>query len=345
MSNKDYYNTLGLDRNASPEEIKKAYRKIAKETHPDKNPDNEEASSRFKEVSEAYETLSNPDKKAKYDSRGRDPFFGSRNYGNYGNDFSDIWGSRTQRTYNGGTKKGKDINVRIQLTLEEIVNGCLKRFKVVRRTKCNTCEGTGASDGKTETCLNCNGVGKKTRDVETAFGRIRAEEECFGCQGTGQNIKDPCVSCNANGGIKNEEEIEIRVPKGSVSGVSFMVSGKGDFSRFGNPGDVIVTVEEFFHSDFKRDGINLICNKLIEFREACKGTEILVPNLKGGNYKLKVPEGTSPGKIFRLAGKGVPEMGGVMNGDILVKIDIKVPTGLSDEQMDLLDKFYESLNT
>lgn len=340
MDNKDYYSILGVDRNSTASDIKKAYRKIAMESHPDKNPGNESASSRFKQASEAYETLSNQEKKAKYDSIGRGPFF---NFNGYGNDFTDIWGSRTQRTYNR-VKKGNDINVRIQLTLEDIVNGVLKRFKVVRRSKCNTCNGSGAMDGKTETCLNCNGAGKKMVDVETQFGKIRAEEECFGCQGKGTHIKTPCESCSGSGGIRGEEEIEIKVPKGSVSGVSFMVSGKGDYSRFGNPGDVIVTVEEFFHSEFKRDGINLICNKIIEFREACRGTEIFVSNLRGGNYKLKVPPGTSPGKIFRLGGKGIPEMGGAMDGDILIKIDIAVPSELTEKQLDLLDSFYESLN-
>jgi len=338
MSHKDYYKILGVDRQATESEIKKAYRKIAIETHPDKNPDNPSAAERFKEASEAYDTLSNKEKKAKYDNQGSfQDFFGSGPFG-FGNDF--FRGGQSHKSRRGG-----NIKVNVQVSLEEVISGVKKRFNIYRRSKCSDCRGTGASGGEVFTCEICSGTGTKTVINNTQFGQMRFEEPCYSCQGEGKKSKTPCKRCSGTGTVRTEETLEISIPKGSVGGVSFVVPGKGDFAKNGEPGDVIVMVEEYFHSEFKRDGINLVCSKEISFRDACLGTDLKIPNLRGSEYQIKVPPGSQPGKIFRIPGKGIPEFNGNINGDILIRLAVKVPENLDSLQIDLLEKFDESLRS
>lgn len=334
MVNKDYYNILGVDRKATENEIKKAYRKIAIETHPDKNPNNPKAEERFKEASEAYDTLSDKEKRERYDRGGINDFFNGP-FG-FGNEF--FTGTQNQKTRRGG-----NIKVSVQVSLEDILTGTKKRFNIYRRSRCSDCSGTGANGGDVFTCEICSGSGTRVVIKNTQFGQMRFEETCYSCQGEGKKSKTTCGKCSGSGTIRTEETLEISIPRGSVGGVSFVVPGKGDFVKNGEPGDVIVIVEEYFHKDFKRDGINLVCAREISFRDACLGSTLKVPNLKGGEYQIKVPPGSQPGKIFRLPGKGIPEFNGNISGDILIRLGVKVPVNLNDEQIDLLEKFDDSI--
>jgi len=333
----DYYQILGVSKEATVDQIKKAYRAIAKDTHPDANQNSTDNTDKFKKAAEAYETLSNPKKKEIYDRRGSGNPFGHVGFDNI---FSQAFrGSRRKRRRG----RGANINVGVQITLEEVMTGARKEFKVYRRSPCKSCSGTGAENGEMVTCTVCNGRGAITKPVQTAFGRVEMEEDCYSCQGNGKKVKSPCKSCSGTAYTRVEETLSINIPRGSASGVSFVVPGKGDHIQGGTPGDVIVIVEEYFHPEYKRDGINLINTKELSFKEVCLGTSIEVSNLLGGSYKIKVPGGTQPGKIFRLKGKGVPEFSGIMNGDILVRINVKVPTELTQEQIELIEVLYISL--
>ena len=347
---KDYYSILGIARNASSEDIKKAYRKLAIKYHPDKNNGDKESERKFREVSEAYETLSDQDKKRRYDnpdpfrSQGWNPFQGTDPF--QGNDFYSFFGGR-----HGGfsqdplINKGRNVNVSMEVTLDEILSGVTKRVAVWRKEGCSYCSGTGSSSGKLETCNECHGSGKIRQTVNTAFGMVAHESFCNTCQGSGSKSTDPCRHCNGSGTERILDEIDIAMPRGSVGGMSFIVSGKGDHAKSPcNPGDLVVNVNEIAHRYFKRDGINLVCEESISYKEACLGTDINIPNLKGGEYKIKVPGGTSPGKIFRLQGKGIPEFNGFINGDILVKVSIKVPQFISDEQRIKLEELDKALS-
>jgi len=332
---KDYYRILGVTKESTSSEIKKAYRKLALANHPDRNPDDKNSEERFKEISEAYEILSDPKKKEQYD----------RPSGNFGGmPFEDIENMfRNATRTNRSRRRGGNINVNLQLTLEEILKGAKKEFKIYRKTPCKKCEGTGAKDKSFNECTSCGGKGTTSKNVNTAYGTMEMEQSCYSCQGTGKIIKEACDECQATGSTKNEETLSINVPKGSYSGLSFIVPGGGDYLKNGQPGDAIVNIEEYVHAEYKRDGINLVANKDISFKEACIGSEIEVSNLSGGTYKISIPSGTQPGKIFRIRGKGVPELNGVMNGDILIRVNVKVPSGLTENQKSILESFYESL--
>jgi len=347
---KDYYSILGVDKSASQDEIKKAYRKLAIKYHPDKNGGDKESEKKFREVSEAYDTLSDTEKKRKYDNP--NPFQGGgwNNFGGgfsdpfQGNDFFNFFGGRSQGYQDPLVNRGRNINASLELTLEEVLTGGTKRVAVWRRDGCSHCSGTGSSSGKLELCGDCHGSGKIRNTVNTAFGVINHESTCMSCNGSGSKASDPCNHCNGSGTERILDEIDVSIPRGSVGGMSFVVSGKGDHAKSPcNPGDLIINVQEKQHSYFRRDGINLICDESISYREACMGTEINIPNLKGGEYKIKVPSGTDPGKIFRLQGKGIPEFNGFINGDILVKVNVKVPKNLSEEQIEKLNQLDKSL--
>lgn len=344
----EYYKVLGVSKNASQDEIKKAYRKLAVKYHPDKNGGDKSAEDKFKKITEAYETLSDPEKRNKYDNPysngGFDPFGG---FNTGWNPFQN--GGGFDHFHNHGRRKsqtdplinrGKNINTVVPLTLEEILTGVSKRIKLWRRTQCDPCRGTGSENQKLELCSNCQGTGRIHSTINTPFGAISHESICAICNGTGSYTKDPCKVCHGEGTKRNLDEIEIKIPKGSLHGTSYIVSGKGDFTKSPcDPGDLIVTVEESPHYFFKRDGLDLVCEKTITFKDACLGSDVEVPNLKGGDYRIKVPAGTQPGKIFRLQGKGIPEFNGFMNGDILVKVNVSVPQNLTEEQKSRLHEF------
>lgn len=345
---KDYYKILEVGRDASPEEIKKSYRKLAMQYHPDKAGNDPNAESKFKEISEAYETLSDPQKKSAHDNP-RSSGFGA-NFGGgfdpFGGSFSDIfntWGGGNKGANNQRTaaRKGNNINARIMVSLDEVLNGSVKKANIFRRVKCTPCDGTGANGADMNTCPVCSGSGVKRKLAQTPFGQIAMDETCYNCRGEGKTAKSICTSCHGEGTQRIQDQVEVRIPKGSISGMSFVVAGMGDSAKGSvQAGDLVVTVAEIPHDFYRRDGLNLVCHKSISFYQACAGTEIELPNPQSdGAYKIKIPAGTQSGKMFRLQGKGVPEMGGEYGGDIMVMIDVMVPKNLSSYQMDILKDF------
>lgn len=346
---KDYYKILGVDRSASPEEIKKAYRSLAMKYHPDKSGGNPEFESKFKDISEAYENLSDPQKKSIHDNP--DPFAGRSPFGSpFGGGFENLfrqsgfgsWGSPFNRK---SGSLGQNINAKIMISLSDVMNGSVKRANVFRRVKCTSCGGSGAKNGETNTCQTCSGSGSTRRMTNTPFGQIATEEVCYNCRGEGKIPKSSCPPCSGSGTQRIQDSVEISIPKGSVTGMSFLVNGMGDFPKGeGTPGDLIVTVAEIPHDFYKRDGLNLVCHRTISFYQACIGTEVEIPSPKGeGIYKIKIPSGTQSGKMFRLQGKGVPEMGGDFAGDIMMMVDVLVPKNLNPHQMEILKEFDSSL--
>lgn len=346
---KDYYQILGVERNASAEEIKKSYRNLAMKYHPDKAGKDITAESKFKDISEAYETLGDIQKKSAYDNP--NPFGNSNQFGggfaeffkSPGFDFN--WGPRKNGA--SSANAGKNINARIMVSLDEILNGCVKKANVFRRVKCNPCKGTGANNSEMNSCSACNGSGVIKKLVQTNFGQIAMDESCYLCQGEGRIPKSPCNSCRGEGTQRIQDQVEVRIPKGSVSGMSFVVPGKGDAGKgSAASGDLVVTAAEIPNDFFKRDNLNLVCHKTISFYQACGGTEIDIPNPEGtGSYKIKVPPGTQSGKVFRLQSKGIPDMGGQFRGDIMVMMDVSVPKNLSLYQMEILKDFDMTLVT
>lgn len=337
---KDYYKILGVGRDASPEDIKKAYRNLAMQYHPDKNKNNPEAESKFKDISEAYENLSDPQKKAAHDNPNP---FGGGGFNPFGSPFDHVFRTSGFNTWGRGPRgnKGQNINARIMVTLADIMNGSIKKANVFRRVRCTSCQGSGAKDNDMNTCSTCSGSGIIRKMTNTPFGQISMEEVCYGCRGEGRVAKSACSSCNGEGTQRVQDSVDVRIPKGSVSGMSFVVPGMGDFAKGGGePGDLVVMTAEIPHDFYKLDGLNLVCHKSISFYQACAGTEIEIPSPKGeGHYKITVPPGTQPGKVFRLQGKGIPELGGEFSGDIMVMMDVMVPKNLSSYQMDILKDF------
>jgi len=344
---KDYYQILGVGRDASPDDIKRSYRNLAMKYHPDKAGKDASAETKFKEISEAYETLGDPQKKTAYDNP--NPFGNSNSFGGGFNEFFKSPGFN----FNWGPKKtgfessnlGRNINARIMISLDEVINGAVKKANVFRRVKCTPCNGTGANNAEMNTCSVCGGSGSTKKVVNTHFGQIAMDESCYNCQGEGRTPKSPCNTCRGEGTQRIQDQVEVRIPKGSVSGMSFVVPGMGDAGKGSSaPGDLVVTVAEIPHDFFKRDNLNLVCHKTISFFQACGGTEIEIPNPKGtGTYKIKVPPGTQSGKVFRLQSKGIPEMGGEFGGDIMVMMDVTVPKNLTPHQLDILREFDMSI--
>jgi molecular chaperone DnaJ len=350
MGKKDYYEILGVTRNASQDDIKKAYRKLVVKYHPDKTGGNPDLEEKFREVSEAYDTLSDENKKRNYDNPRNQSNFGD--FFNWGNPFSNPWDSHYNDPAGGNNgwrnsfqNKGKNISVELQLTLEEIAKGVSKKVKIWRRNQCGDCSGTGSADGKLESCPDCKGTGQIYQNIRTNFGVIQNATLCHSCGGLGSRAKDPCKSCHGEGTKRDIEEIEISIPKGALPGHSFIVSGKGDQAKApSDPGDLVVGIKEIPHPVYKREGLNLICERNISFSEACLGTDISVPSLSGSEYKIKIPPGSQPGRIFRMSGKGIPEFNGFFTGDILVKMNIKIPENLSDDQKKIIIELSQILD-
>ncbi len=362
MSEKrDYYEVLGVQRNANADEIKKAYRKAAIKYHPDKNPGDKEAEDKFKEAAEAYDVLSNPDKRARYDQFGHAGMNGAAGGGfgggGFGGGFSmedifsqfgDIFGGHFGGFGGGGrsggrrVNRGSDIRVKVKLTLAEIANGTTKKLKINKTVACDKCGGTGAKDSSSySTCSTCNGSGYVTRVENTFFGRMQTQGVCPTCGGEGKIITAKCDKCGGNGTVRGEEVVEIKIPAGVGEGMAVTVSGKGNAAQHGGVnGDLLVMIEEERNPELVRDGNDLIHNLNLTVTTAILGGEVEVPTIEG-RVKIKIAPGTHAGKVLRLRGKGLPEVNGYGRGDILIVVDITIPDSLNSEERKLVEKLSE----
>ncbi len=361
MAKRDYYEVLEVSKNATPEEIKKAYRKKAIQFHPDKNPGNHEAEEKFKEAAEAYEVLSNAEKKQRYDQFGHAGMSGASG-GGFGGGFSDIedifsafgdifgghfggFGGFGQSRSRGGRRvsRGSDLRVKVKLDLNEIVNGVEKKIKVKKYVACQHCNGTGAKNGSSySTCGTCRGTGQVTRITNTLLGQMQTTSTCPTCQGDGKMITDPCHHCAGEGVIREEEVINIKIPAGVGEGMQLNVSGKGNTGRRGGiNGDLLVVITEEEHPDLVRDGNNLIYNLFVSFPEITLGTTAEIPTVEG-KVKVKIEPGTQPEKILRLRGKGIPDVNGYGKGDLLVRVHVWIPKKLNAEEKRMLEKLQSS---
>jgi len=352
---RDPYEVLGVERSASDDDIKKAYRKLAKKYHPDLNPGDKTAEHNMKEVNAAYEILSDKDKKARYDQFGMagiDPNFGAGGaYGGQGGfgfediDLGDIFGSffsgfggQTGRQ-RSGPAKGENMRASITLTFEEAAFGCQKTVNVTRYERCSTCGGTGAKSGTSpETCPLCHGTGRVKTNQRTPFGVISSQTVCNNCRGTGKIIKEPCETCKGAGKVRKTRNISVKIPAGIDDGQTIRVTGEGGAGEAGAPnGDLYIVVSVRDHKLFERDGSDIIMEMPITFVQATLGAQISVPTLDG-KATLTVPEGTQPGQIFRMRNLGIPMQNG-RRGDQYVKVNIEIPKNLTQAQKEVLKNF------
>jgi molecular chaperone DnaJ len=359
MGKRDYYEILGVSKEATKEEIKKAYRKQALKFHPDKNPGDKKSEENFKEAAEAYEVLSNDEKKARYDRYGHAGLGGASNgYGGHGmtvedifSSFGDIFGDAFGGFggFGGGGRRGKRVNkgsnlrVKVKLTLQEIASGTEKKIKVTKYDTCDICQGTGAADSSSlSTCSTCHGSGHVTRLTNTMLGQMQTTSVCPACGGEGKTITKKCHSCFGEGIVQKEEIIKINIPAGVAKGMQMTVGGKGNAPRRGGVnGDLLVVFDEEEHTDLIREGNDLIYNLFISIPDSILGTHVEVPTVEN-NVKIKIEPGTQPGKILRLRGKGLPEVNGYGRGDLLVNVNVWIPNNISREEMKIFEKFKES---
>ena len=360
MSEKrDYYEVLGVERNANADEIKKAYRKAAIKYHPDKNPGDKEAEEKFKEAAEAYDVLSNPDKRARYDQFGHAGMSGAAGSGfggGFGGGFSmedifsqfgDIFGGHFGgfSSRGGGGRRvnrGSDIRVKVKLTLSEIANGTTKKLKISKTIACDKCGGTGAKDSSSyATCSTCNGAGVVNRVENTFFGRMQTQSVCPTCGGEGKTITAKCDKCSGEGVVRGDEVVEIKIPAGVGEGMAVTVQGKGNAARRGGVnGDLLVMIDEERNPELIRDGNDLIHNLNLTVTTCILGGEVEVPTIDG-KAKIKIAAGTHAGKVLRLRGKGLPDVNGYGRGDILIVVDITIPSSLTSEERKLVEKLSE----
>ena len=362
---RDYYEVLEVSKSATPEEIKKAYRKKAIQYHPDKNPGDKEAEEKFKEAAEAYEVLSDPQKKARYDQYGHAGMGGAGGFGggfsggmsmeDIFSQFGDIFGGHFGGGFGGfggfgggsrkRTNRGTDLRVKVKLTLKEIATGVEKKIKVKKYVACDHCKGTGAENGTAyTTCSNCNGSGVVTRVQQTFLGAMQSTTTCPTCGGEGKTITKKCPHCNGEGIQKEDEVITLNIPAGVMEGMQLSMSGKGNAARHGGvPGDLLILIEEEDHPDLLRDENDLIYNALLDFPTAALGGSIEIPTIDG-KVKVKIEPGTQPGKVLRLRGKGLPSVNRYGVGDLLVNISVYVPENLNSEERKAIEKYREASN-
>lgn len=359
MSKRDYYEVLGISKGASKDEIKKAYRKQALKYHPDKNPGDKEAEEKFKEAAEAYEVLSNDEKKARYDQFGHAGMNGGGFGGGFGggmtmedifSSFGDIFGDafggafgsrRGGRTRN--VNKGSNLRLKVKLTLEEFAHGAEKRVKVNKYVTCNTCHGSGAaSDSDVTTCSVCKGTGHTTRVMNTILGQMQTSAPCNTCGGEGKVITKKCPKCYGEGIVQAEEVIPLNIPAGLAAGMQLSVTGKGNAARRGGiNGDLIVVIDEEPHENLIREGNDLIYNLFISIPDAILGANVEVPTIDG-KVRIKIDPGTQGGKILRLRGKGLPDVNGYGKGDLLVNVNVWIPKNLTREELKAMEQFRSS---
>lgn len=361
MAKRDYYEILGVSKGATAEEIKKAYRKVAIKFHPDKNPDNPEAEDKFKEAAEAYEILSNEQKKAQYDRFGHEGMRGGAGGGGHGgmnmddifSQFGDIFGGGGggfSSFFGGGggggrTRKGSNLRIKLKLNLEEIAKGVEKKIKVKRNNSCKPCSGTGAKNGtELSTCPTCKGAGQVQRVVNTMLGQMVSSSPCPSCQGQGKTIKTKCGTCHGDGVTMDEDVISINIPAGVADGMQLSMSGKGNYPPGGGvPGDLLIVIEEEEHKELHREGNNVVYDLYISFADAVLGTSIEIPTISG-RAKITIEEGTQSGKILRLRGKGIKDINGYNVGDQLVHVNVWTPKQLTKEEHEIIEKLRDSAN-
>ncbi|MGB4775884.1 MAG: molecular chaperone DnaJ [Daejeonella sp.] len=368
MAKRDYYDILGVTRNSNADEIKKAYRKMAIKYHPDKNPGDKKAEENFKEAAEAYEVLSKPEKKQRYDQYGHAANAGSANGGGgfgggnmnmddifsqFGDIFGGGGGSPFDSFFGGGQQsrggrrvaRGSNLRIKVKLTLEEIAKGVEKKVKVNKQVICNTCDGTGAKDKTSiNTCRTCGGSGSVRRVTNTILGQMQTTSTCPACNGNGSEITAKCNTCHGEGLTRGEETISINIPAGVSEGMQLSMSGKGNAApRGGVPGDLIILIEELPHETLKREGNNIIYDLHLSLIDATLGSSVEVPTIDG-KAKIKIEPGTQGGKILRLKGKGVPEVNSYHRGDQLIYVNIWTPKVVSKDERDLLEKLQNSPN-
>lgn len=341
---RDYYEVLGVSRGVSPQELKSAYRKVALQYHPDRNPGNKEAEEKFKEASEAYEVLSSPEKRAKYDQFGHagNPFegFGA---GFNAASINDIFGDIFGEIFGGGRRRGAshnrgaDLRYNLEISFEEAAFGCEVQVKIPRPKRCEACDGTGSKDRQTRTCPTCGGAG----EVRFTQGFFAVSRPCGACGGRGQVVTTPCAECRGAGQVESNSTLTVKIPAGVDTGTRVRVAGEGEpGTPGGEPGDLYVVIHVREHAIFVREDYEVLCEMPISFTQAALGSQIDVPTLDG-KVKMKIPSGTQTGKVFRLRGKGVPHLHGGGRGDQHVRVVVETPTELSREQRELLEKFAE----
>ena len=350
---RDYYEVLGIQKGASDADIKKAYRSLAKKYHPDINPGDKDAEAKFKEVNEAYEILSDADKKAKYDQYGHaafDPASGAGGFGGFGGfgggfdvDLGDIFGSffggGGSRQRRNGPQRGDDIEISVTITFEEAVFGCKKDVSFNKYSKCSKCGGSGAESGTAETCPTCRGTGQRRVMQNLGGMQFQSTTTCDQCRGTGKYIKNPCQSCRGTGFEKVNKKLTVNIPAGIDHGKGLIIRGEGNDGKNGGPsGDVIVMVGVRRSSTFERDGYNLYCEVPLTISEATLGAEIEIPTLEG-TEKYTIPEGTQTGATFTLRQRGVPIVNSTRRGDLIFRVNVEVPKGLNEKQKELLREF------
>lgn len=349
MSKRDYYEVLGVAQNADEKEIKKAYRRIAMKFHPDRNSDDPKADDKFKEATEAYEVLTNAEKRAAYDRFGHAGVDGSAGAGGFsGGGFSDIFGDVFGDIFGGGCggrsragpQRGSDLRYTLDISLEDAVFGKTVEIKVPTLQSCNVCDGSGAKPGTSvKTCSTCGGAGQ----VRMQQGFFQVQQTCPSCRGQGKVVSDPCTSCRGQGRVERSKILSVKVPPGVDTGDRIRLSGEGEAGPSGGPnGDLFVEMSVRKHAIFERDGKDLHCDAPITFSDAALGGELEVPTLEG-RVKLKIPEGTQTGKLFRLRGKGVKPVRGGSVGDLLCRVVVETPVQLTKQQRELLQQFQESL--
>jgi molecular chaperone DnaJ len=360
MAKRDYYEVLGVPRSASEVELKKAYRQMAMKFHPDKNPGDKEAEDKFKEAAEAYDVLSTPEKKQRYDQFGHQGVNGAGGFGGGGMNMEDIFShfgsvfgedSPFESFFGGGSRGGRRVNrgsnlrIKVKLTLEEIAHGVEKKLKVNKAVPCTTCKGSGAQDGGSfHKCTTCNGAGQVHRVTNTFIGQMRTTSTCPSCHGEGQVIANKCKTCSGSGLQHGEEIVSVNIPAGVGEGMQLTVTGKGSAGeRGGIPGDLFIVIEEAEHPHLVREGNSLLYDLYINFADAALGTSVEVPTIEG-KAKIKIDPGTQAGKVLRLKGKGLPSVNSYGRGDLLVNINVWTPQHLSSEEKKTLEQFRSSQN-